>query len=61
MKGIKFMAIGFELVGYILAAVFLGPLLDKYLNFSGSMIILIMVGFTAWVIRVLKMAQNYSE
>lgn len=61
MRGIGFLAIGFELVGYIIAAVLMGPVIDKYLNFSGSMVILIIIGFFAWVLRILKIAKNYSE
>lgn len=60
-KGLVFMAMGFELVGLILACIFIGQWVDQNYGTKG----LALVGFSAlglvgWLVHIVKLLKKFE-
>jgi uncharacterized membrane protein len=61
-KYMVFAAMGFELVGVVLAAIFLGQMLDEKIGTKGIMVAVIaMVGLAGWTYHLYKFDQKNEK
>lgn len=61
-KYIVFTAMGFELIGIILASLYLGKYLDQAMGLSGlGMVILSMAGLAGWIFHLIVLVKKAEE
>jgi F0F1-type ATP synthase assembly protein I len=61
-KSATMISMGFEIVGIIFAAVYIGGWIDKTYQWGGfGIIVAIAVGFTGWLIHVLSIVQMLEK
>ena len=61
-QGFIFVGIGFELVGLILASVYLGQAIDKHMGWSGiAMAALMMLSLAGWIAHIVILLNRQEK
>lgn len=61
-QGIIFVGIGFELVGLILAAVYIGQAIDRYMGWTGiAMAALMMISLAGWITHIVILLNRQEK
>lgn len=61
-KYLIFASIGFELVGIVIASIYLGQIIDKTYQTRGlALIALMFIGLASWLIHVLLLLRRFQK
>ncbi len=61
-QGFVFVGIGFELVGLMLASVYIGQAIDKHLGWSGiAMAALMMISLAGWIAHIVILLNKQEK
>ena len=61
-KGLVFVGMGFELLGLVIGALYLGQIIDKYMGWSGYAVAgLLIVVMISWVLHLVVLLKRFIK